>query len=66
MIGKIANFNQARELIFCASFSFGSDALNVRLPIRDPSTNKLTDQYIHHYENPMFRAYMEKRKLHRS
>lgn len=43
MIGKITNFNQVRELICSTSFSFGSDALNVRLPLRDPSTNKLTD-----------------------
>lgn len=45
---------------------FSTDTANIRVPIRDPTSQKLTDEFVHTYSNPMFSAYLEKRKVKRS
>lgn len=43
MIRKIINISPNSQIGTNISFSISTDALNVRLPLRDPSTKKLTD-----------------------
>lgn len=64
---KLMNLRGAAKLTTnVIGFGFSTDILNVRVPLVDPSTHKPTDEYIYRYENPMFSAYMEKRRITRS
>lgn len=45
---------------------FSTDTINIRVPLRDPSNGRITDEFIHQYRNPMYSAYMEKRRFKRS
>lgn len=37
---------------------FSTDTANIRVPMRDPTSQKLTDEFVHTYSNPMFSAYL--------
>lgn len=53
MIIRKINLNIGKQAKF-----FSTDTANYRVPVRDPSTQKLTDEFIHSYSNPMFSAYL--------